>query len=227
MSDTTAWLTSENVWEQAYLRFETPQEEIRKFQRRLRRLGAAQWDRSSRIVEIFCGRGNGLIALESLGFTHIEGVDLSPRLLQQYTGTARMIEADCRQLPFEDHSRDILIVQGGLHHLAKLPEDVEAVLREVVRVLTPQGRLVMVEPWRTPFLTAVHWLCDQAWARWCSNKIHMLAVMTENEIVTYTQWLSQPQKLLELFSRYLTFERQYIRWGKLMLVGQPKSPAAN
>ena len=35
------------AWEQAYLRFETPDEEIRKFMRRLKTLGAAGWSRGS------------------------------------------------------------------------------------------------------------------------------------------------------------------------------------
>src|SRR5215471_20969153 len=74
-------------WEAAYLRFETPEEEIRKFIGRLNRLGARQWPREAEIVELFCGRGNGLVALQRLGFTRLEGVDLSPRLIAQYKGS--------------------------------------------------------------------------------------------------------------------------------------------
>ena len=66
-----------NPWEAAYLRFETPQEEVRKFISRLNRIGASQWPRDARIAELFCGRGNGLRALATLGFTNLEGVDLS------------------------------------------------------------------------------------------------------------------------------------------------------
>ncbi|MGH9741336.1 MAG: hypothetical protein ACRD51_03190, partial [Candidatus Acidiferrum sp.] len=62
-------------WEAAYLRFETPQEEVQKFLNRLTRLGAAEWPRDAEIVELFCGRGSGLLALARLGFTHLEGVD--------------------------------------------------------------------------------------------------------------------------------------------------------
>ncbi len=58
-------------------------------------------------------RGNGLVALERLGFTHIEGVDLSPRLLEQYKGPAKCTVADCRKLPFPDLSKDVLIVQAA------------------------------------------------------------------------------------------------------------------
>src|SRR6267143_1244854 len=111
-----------NPWEAAYLRFESPEEEIRKFIRRLTRLGAPQWRRDAEIVELFCGRGNGLIALQRLGFTRLEGVDLSPRLLAQFKGSAKCTVADCRRLPFADRSKVVLIVQGGLHHLPSLPD---------------------------------------------------------------------------------------------------------
>jgi len=64
-------------WEEAYMRFETPEQEIEKFRRRLTQLGAEAWPKNSKIVELFCGRGNGLHALERLGFTCVEGADLS------------------------------------------------------------------------------------------------------------------------------------------------------
>jgi hypothetical protein len=81
--------TETNAWERAYERFETPREEIRKFEKRLLHIGAAAWPRGASIVEIFCGRGNGLHALAGLGFKKIEGADLSPRLLAKYEGSAR------------------------------------------------------------------------------------------------------------------------------------------
>jgi len=126
-------------WEAAYLRFETREQETQKFIGRLNRLGAPQWPRDSEIVELFCGRGNGLIALGRLGFTRIEGVDLSPRLVAHYRGPAKCIVGDCRQLPFEDCSKDVLIVQGGLHHLPTLPGDLEQTFSEIHRVLRPGG----------------------------------------------------------------------------------------
>jgi len=76
------------LWEAAYLRFETPQQEIRKFKQRLIKLGAHRWSRETEVVELFCGRGNGLKALAELGFRHLEGVDLCPRLLDQFVGRA-------------------------------------------------------------------------------------------------------------------------------------------
>ena len=71
-------------WEEAYLRFESPEEEIRKFIRRLKFMGAMKWPRNAKIVELFCGRGSGLRALHQLGFSEVEGIDLSPSLAAEY-----------------------------------------------------------------------------------------------------------------------------------------------
>ena len=86
-------------WEAAYLRFETPEQEIQKFIRRLHHLGAEEWPRDSEIVELFCGRGNGLHALERLGFTRLEGVDLSRgcwRSTGETRNVTRQIAGNCR-----------------------------------------------------------------------------------------------------------------------------------
>jgi ubiquinone/menaquinone biosynthesis C-methylase UbiE len=206
-------------WEAAYLRFETPEREIRKFVERLTKMGAARWPRNAEIVELFCGRGNGLHALSKLGFTQIEGVDLSASLLAQYTGPAKLHTGDCRRLPFDDCSKDIVIVQGGLHHLLTLPDDLEQTLSEVHRVLREHGLFVVVEPWLTPFLSFVHMVCRNRGARHVSSKIEALATMIRHEQRTYKQWLGQPQAIISLFEQYFHTDWRSIAWGKLMFVG--------
>src|SRR5258708_7898784 len=151
---------SPDPWEAAYLRFETPEEEIQKFIARLTRLGAPQWPRDAEIVEFFCGGGNGLVALDRLGFTRIEGVDLSPRLIALFKGSAKCTVADCRQLPFAARSKDVLIVQGGLHHLPALPDDLDRTFSEMQRVLRTTGRVMFVNPSPTPPLTSPHSLSN-------------------------------------------------------------------
>ena len=79
------------AWEEAYRRFETPEQEIAKFQERLRHLGAGEWPRDSRILELFCGRANGLVALHRMGFTRLTGGDLSTALLSEYDGPGALL----------------------------------------------------------------------------------------------------------------------------------------
>ena len=207
-------------WEAAYLRFETPDQEIRKFVKRLAELGAHQWPREGHVVELFCGRGNGLRALARLGFTNIEGIDLSPALAAQYSGPGKVVVGDCRKLPYADESKDVLIVQGGLHHLPSLPADLEAALAEARRVLRPGGLFCAVEPWLTPFLSVVHTICEIRVARRLSGKLDALATMIDHERQTYEQWLRQPQVVLDLLRRFFVPQRQFLSWGKLYFIGQ-------
>jgi ubiquinone/menaquinone biosynthesis C-methylase UbiE len=213
---------SPDSWEAAYLRFETPEQEIQKFVARLDRLGASEWPRDAEIVELFCGRGNGLIALQQLGFTSIEGVDLSPRLVAQFKGSAKCTVADCRKLPFADRSKDILIVQGGLHHLPTLPDDLGQTFSEMQRVLRTNGRVMFVEPWRTPFLTLAHFISEIPLIRKLSNKMDAFATMTEYEIRTYTQWLGQPEVIKKIARAHFVPVREYFAWGKWNFLGTPK-----
>ncbi len=209
-------------WEAAYLRFETPEEEIRKFIARLNRLGARQWPRDAEIVELFCGRGNGLIALERLGFARLEGIDLSPRLIAEYKGPAKCIVADCRKLPFQDRSKDVLVVQGGLHHLQNLPEDLEQTFSEMQRVLREGGHVMFVEPWRTPFLDIIHFVSEIRLMRRLSSKIDAFAIMVQNEIRTYTQWLNQPELVKKIARQHFAPLHESFGWGKWNFVGTPR-----
>ncbi len=222
-SQKTGAVVETDLWELAYARFETPEQEIRKFMKRLTKMGALAWPRDAEIAELFCGRGNGLHALDRLGFQHVEGVDLSAALLAQYTGESACYVCDCRHLPFGSQSKDIVIIQGGLHHLPSLPDDLEQTLSEARRVLKDNGRIVVVEPWLTPFLSLVHGLCRQQAARHLSPKLDALATMIHYERRTYEQWLAQPQMILRVFDTYFSAEQSSIRLGKIMYVGHAKS----
>jgi len=212
---------STGPWEAAYLRFETPEQEIRKFVKRFRALGVNKWHREAEIVELFCGRGNGLRALNLLGFTRVEGLDLSARLVGQYRGNAGCYVGDCRQLPSADQSKDALIVQGGLHHLLSLPDDLERTLAQMHRVLRKDGRVLLVEPWLTPFLRFAHLACESPTARRLSDKVDALTMMIQHERQTYEQWLKQPDMILEMVHRHFVPIQQSVAWGKWSFVGRP------
>jgi ubiquinone/menaquinone biosynthesis C-methylase UbiE len=222
----TSTLTENQIqhyWEDAYQRFETPDEEINKFLKRFNLLGEKSWKRDIQIVDIFSGRCNGIRALEKLGFTNIEGVDISENLLSKYNGTARLYIADCRQMPFSNESRDLIVVQGGLHHLPQLPQDLEQTLKEIVRVLRPNGKFVMVEPWDTFFLRVIHFLSRQKAVKQVSPKFDAFATMTHYETKTYFNWLSRKDEILALLKKYFNEELLNISWGKIKFVGNKRN----
>lgn len=214
--------SSANPWEAAYLRFESPEQEICKFVGRLQRLGASSWPKDARVVELFCGRGNGLHALQRLGFQHVEGVDLSPRLIAQYSGPAKCYVQDCRLLPFGAESKDGVIVQGGLHHLVSLPDDLEQAFAEIRRVLKSDGRVLFVEPWLTPFLRFVHGVAQLAIMRRFSPKLDALAAMIDCERATYENWLRRPTEISAIAGRYFIPVHESFAWGKWNFVGRPR-----
>jgi SAM-dependent methyltransferase len=207
--------SSARDWEEAYLRFETPEEEIRKFMRRLRAMGVADWPRDWVILDLFCGRGGGSEALRRLGFSNVHGIDLSERLLQASSGSR--VVGDCMQLPVGNAVADVAIVQGGLHHLPNLPEDLAMVLRNVKSALRPGGLFVMVEPWRTPFLDAVHMIAQLKFVRRLSRKIDALSTMIEHEQRTYEAWLAAPAEILATIRAVLAEVQYRRRWGKIHL----------
>jgi ubiquinone/menaquinone biosynthesis C-methylase UbiE len=220
---TAAAAATDDPWELAYMRFETPEEEIGKFIKRLKELGADKWPRDAKVVELFCGRGNGLHALERLGFTSLEGIDLSPRLVAQYEGIGKCYVGDCRSLPFEDKSKDAIIIQGGLHHLLKLPDDLDQTLAEVRRVLKDDGKFLVVEPWLTPFLSFVHAVCEMKLARRMWGKLDALSTMIHYERETYEQWLNQPKEVNAVFQKYFKADQLAFKFGKMMFVGRKNS----
>jgi ubiquinone/menaquinone biosynthesis C-methylase UbiE len=207
-------------WEAAYNRFETPAEERDKFGRRFKELGIDQLPRDTAIVDIFCGRGNGLVVLRDWGFTNLTGVDLSPELLEQCPEAVRRIVADCTELNFEPGSVDAFIVQGGLHHLPRIPEDLEACLREVHRSLKPGGTFTVVEPWNTPFLRMVHAVTRTRVARALFPRFDAFATMVEEEWETYHQWLTRAPAIKAAFGTIFPDSEITTSWGKCRIIAR-------
>src|SRR4029079_6558235 len=135
-------------WELAHQAFQTPEEELAKIVRRFRTLGAHTWDTRLSIADICSGRGARLRAWHELGFTDVVGVDFSLALARTHQGPGHVVLGDARSVPLLDASRDLVMIQGGLHHLFTF-EEVELAVREMVRIVKPGGRIIVIEPWPT------------------------------------------------------------------------------
>jgi ubiquinone/menaquinone biosynthesis C-methylase UbiE len=205
-------------WEQAYQDFETPAQEIRKFKKRLKKLKVTENLKTSQIIDLFCGRGNGICALEELGFQNISGVDLSADLISKYTGQATMRVGDCRNIPFPDNSFDIAIVQGGLHHLISIPNDLEKTMTEAHRLLKPGGQFYIVEPWNTFFLKLLHLVVlDTVIFSSMVPKLNAFKTMVDLEKDTYFPWLNNPELIRSTINQFFHVRFCEIGWGKIFL----------
>ncbi|MEL7335959.1 MAG: class I SAM-dependent methyltransferase, partial [Planctomycetota bacterium] len=154
---------------------------------------------------------------------NLEGVDLSLSLLQQYQGPAQLHLADCRALPLPAKTYDAVVVQGGLHHLPMLPEDLAGVCQSVCRILKPSGRFYVVEPWLTPFLRFVHLVVANGLVRRIWKKGNALATMIDHERETYENWLSRPDQLLSVLDEHFDgVSDAKCKRGKLMAVLRPR-----
>ena len=206
-----------DAWERAYRDFETPAEEILKFERRLRALGADRLAPASRVLEICCGRGSAIKAWQRLGFRHVVGLDLSEALLRLYDGGAPRVVGDVRAMPVAAESHDIVAVHGGLHHLPSLG-DVKDALAEMRRVIRPDGYVLIVEPWSTPFLTLVHAVSRQPVVRRTWRTMDAFERMYELERTTYDAWLDNADAILAIVTEHLQPVVLRRRWGKLMVL---------
>jgi SAM-dependent methyltransferase len=210
-------------WENAYEKFESPEEERSKFRRRFRQLGLDKLDRNLRVVDLFCGRGNGLRALQEMGFQNLTGVDLSPSLLDQAPPDVNRIVADCTALQFDPGSVDVILVQGGLHHLPDLSTNLPRCLDEVSRSLAPNGVFCAVEPWDTFFLRSVHWASANRFLRARIEKFDAFATMVEEEQATYFVWLSSAAFVRSEVERQFKPKLNRFSWGKWIFVGGKQS----
>ncbi|MGO4921501.1 bifunctional demethylmenaquinone methyltransferase/2-methoxy-6-polyprenyl-1,4-benzoquinol methylase UbiE [Maribacter spongiicola] len=116
------------------------------------------------ILDIATGTGDLAIALISTGAKKIVGLDISPGMLsvgkdkvkeKNLNNTIEMVVGDSENLLFEDNSFDAVTVSFGVRNF----ETLEKGMSEILRVLKPNGSLVVLEtsvPTKTPYKQGYH-----------------------------------------------------------------------
>jgi SAM-dependent methyltransferase len=98
--------------------------------------------RRPRILDVGCGTGANIQMLSNFGIT--EGVDVSSEALDfcRARGLSKVKQGEAETLPYEDASFDLVT---GLDVVEHLDDDI-AGLREMRRVLRPDGRVLLFVP---------------------------------------------------------------------------------
>lgn len=102
-------------------------------------------DKTMRVLELGCGTGYFTRELAATGAS-IMAVDISPDLLEiarreSSAPNVTFLRQNAYDLDFEDSSFDVVLGSSILHHL-----EIEAALREIYRVLRPDGSARFTEP---------------------------------------------------------------------------------
>jgi demethylmenaquinone methyltransferase / 2-methoxy-6-polyprenyl-1,4-benzoquinol methylase len=113
--------------------------------RRWRRLTAEAVVRpGDAVLDACCGTGDLALAARKAGGDPVTGLDFSEAMLvraRRKSDAVEWVQGDALALPFADASFDAVTVGFGIRNVA----DLEAGLRELRRVLRPDGRLGVLE----------------------------------------------------------------------------------
>ncbi len=101
--------------------------------------------KDSKILDLCCGSGQStkFLVQHSLDVT---GLDVSPVSLAraaQNVPQAKYVEGLAEEMPLADQSFDLVHTSAALHEMS--PEQLEAILREVDRILKPGGKFVLTD----------------------------------------------------------------------------------
>lgn len=112
-----------------------------------------------KVLDVATGTGDLAIQMANMGVEKIVGLDISPKMLdvgknkiiaENLQEHIDMVVGDSENLPFKDNTFDAITVAFGVRNF----ENLDAGLKEIQRVLKPNGRFVVLEtsvPTKFPF----------------------------------------------------------------------------
>ncbi len=116
----------------------------------LRYIFSRQLVKGKTVLDVACGSGYGSRMLSEAGATTVYGVDIDERTIRYAEAhygapNIRFRRADAQHLPFEKHMFDVAVSFESIEHV----RDATQFLREVKRVLRPDGILLLSTPNKT------------------------------------------------------------------------------
>jgi D-alanine-D-alanine ligase len=107
-------------------------------------------DKNMVILDLACGQGRHTLELARRGFRNVNGLDRSHYLIRKAKNintaeglTASFKEGDARKLPYPADTFDLVMILGNsFGYFESLDDDIK-ILKEVFRVLKPNGRFLL------------------------------------------------------------------------------------
>lgn len=94
------------------------------------------------VLEVACGTGQGLGYLSRIARSLKAGDysnDILAKAKQHYGDLISLIRFDAQDMPFKDHSEDVIILFEAIYYIA----DAEKFVRECLRILRPGGKVLI------------------------------------------------------------------------------------
>lgn len=118
---------------------------------------------NDRVLDMACGTGDLTRAFARAGPARVVGGDYTPEMLEiarrkpapKGAAPIEYVDADATDLPFEDESFDVLTIAFGIRNVT----DPATALREFDRVLSPGGRLLILE-FDRPRIAPIAWMSN-------------------------------------------------------------------
>ena len=127
-----------------------------EYKRILEKTRITEEKKDQKVLDVGCGSGAFTIRLAQMGFQTV-GVDISPRMIEvakkltlerererERLKNVEYYVSDLLNLPFDVNSFDIIFAGAALHHL---PDDLDKCAVEFYRILKPNGKVFMFEPY--------------------------------------------------------------------------------
>ncbi|AFY71870.1 Methyltransferase type 11 [Thalassoporum mexicanum PCC 7367] len=102
-------------------------------------------EEDSHVLDLCCGSGQSTEILVARS-PHVVGLDASPMSLaraKQNVPQAEYVEAFAEDMPLEDDSFDLVLTNTALHEMQ--PDQLQQILKQVYRVLKPDGVFTIVD----------------------------------------------------------------------------------
>jgi ubiquinone/menaquinone biosynthesis C-methylase UbiE len=191
--------------------------------------------RPGRVLELACGKGFNLGFLtEHHTEVTFTGIDLTPthvftaRKLLRYTANAEVRQGDFHDLPFTDHTFQLVFVIESLCYA----QDLDRALGEACRVLTPGGVLVVVDGWRkqhesklSPLAMQAAQIVEGAMAVGGSRSLDEWLEAAKQGGFRAERMLDLSEQIMPNLLRFERMARRYVSWTPLRWLLRTLLPA--